>query len=380
MRTRSKVGGLLVTVTLLIACGGADPEPKAEAASSNPDPAAVRMREDALASARVWAPPAIPVSQANLRDNPAGDGAFPSDAEVDCRFTLEEISGTTPKFYCELPDKSVVKIKYGAGNPELPGEVAATRLLAALGFGADRMYVVKRVKCAGCPTYPFYALRCVQEVGVKSACLPGGIDYDKVVSFDTAVIERRLQGRKIEAPPRHVGWAWYELYKVDEARGGSPLAELDALRLMAMFLAHWDNKAENQRLLCPPDAERPDGFCHRPIAILQDVGATFGPTKLDLHNWRSTPIWVNRRSCTVSMKSLPWNGATFPDWKISEEGRVLLLGLLEQLSDQQVRDLFEGSGITTLDQLSGEGRNANNWVGAFRDKVEQIRNGGPCRR
>lgn len=375
MRTLCNVGALLVTVTGAIACGGSDPEPTAEAAN----PAAViKMRDDALASARVWAAPAIPVSEMNLRDNPPGPGAIPADAEVACRFTLEEVSGTTPKFYCELPDGQVVKIKYGTGNPELPAEVAATRLLAALGFGADRMYVVKRVRCAGCPTYPFHALRCLQEVGVKSACLPGGIDYSRDVSFDAAVVERRLEGRKIEALPNHVGWAFYELENVDQARGGSSRAELDALRLMAMFLAHWDNKAENQRLLCPPRADRPDGSCERPMAILQDVGATFGPTKLDLHNWRNTPIWADGRSCTVSMKSLPWSGATFPDWKISEEGRLLLLGLLDQLSEQQLRDLFEGSRIATLDQVSAEGRHVDNWVRAFRDKVDQIRKAGPC--
>ena len=379
MRTLSGIGGLLGAAALLIACGTSDPEPNAEAASKSPD-AVRRMREDALASARVWTTPAIPVSQANLGDNPPGEGAFADDAEVVCRFTLQEVNGTTPKFYCEMPDKSVVKIKYGTGNPELPGEVAATRLLHALGFGADRMYVVKRVRCAGCPTYPFLALRCLQEVGVKSACLPGGINYESTVAFDAAVIERRLDGRKIEAPPTHVGWAWYELEKVDQSRGGASRAELDAFRLMAMFLAHWDNKSENQRLLCPPDADRPDGSCMRPLAILQDVGATFGPNKLDLHNWQQTPIWADARTCTVSMKSLPFNGATFPDRKISEEGRTLLLGLLEQLSDQQLRDLFEGSGVTTFDQLSGRGRNANNWVSAFRDKVAQIRNAGPCGR
>jgi hypothetical protein len=377
MRTLCTIGALLVTATGVIACGGSDPEPTAEAAS----PAAViKMREDALASARVWTAPAIPIPEANLGENPPGPGAFATDAEVACRFTLDEVSGLTPKFHCQLPDHSVVKVKYGTGNPELPAEVAATRLLTALGFGADRMYVVKRVQCAGCPTHPFYALRCLQEVGAKSACLPGGVDYNEVVSFDAAVIERRLEGRKIEAPPNHVGWAWFELTKVDATRGGASRTELDALRLMAVFLAHWDNKSENQRLLCPPDADRPDGSCARPLAIMQDVGATFGPSKMDIHNWRNTQIWADGRSCTVSMKSLPWNGATFPDWKISEDGRLLLLGLLDQLSDQQLRDLFEGSRIAALDQLSAEGRHVDNWVRVFLDKIEQIRKAGPCGR
>ena len=55
---------------------------------------------------------------------------------------------------------------------------------------------------------------------------------------------------------------------------------------MAVLLAHWDNKAENQRLVCPPGAEGPEGTCSKPLAIMQDLGATFGPVKVDLNNWR----------------------------------------------------------------------------------------------
>lgn len=372
MRDRATFGALLLAA-IQIACSGASPSETAQASNAN----VVKLREEALAAARVWTPPVVPISQINLRNNPAGPGGFAEDAEVDCRFTIQDVSGTTPKFYCELPNGDVVKIKYGGSNPELPSEVAATRLLSALGFGADRMYVVKRIRCAGCPSYPFYALRCLQEVGVKSACLPGGIDYSSIVNFDSVVVERRLEGRKIESSATP-GWAWFELEKIDPLRGGSSRAEVDALRLMAMLLAHWDNKADNQRLSCAPADDRPDGSCARPVAILQDVGATFGPTKLDLHNWRNTRIWADGASCTVSMKTLPFSGATFPDWKITEEGRTLLLGLLEQLSDQQLRDLFEGSRITSFDQVPAEGRNADVWVRVFKDKVKQIREGGPC--
>ncbi|HXG56899.1 MAG TPA: hypothetical protein VNJ03_16090, partial [Vicinamibacterales bacterium] len=297
---------------------------------------------------------------------------------VACTFRIAPVGGTTSKFYCELPGGELVKVKYGSINPELHAEVAATRLLTALGFGADRMYVVKRVRCAGCPTFPFQALKCLKTIDMKAACFPGGIDTTRVVNFDTAVIERRLEGRKIEGTPDQ-GWAWYELNKVDDARGGSPLAELDALRLLAVVLAHWDNKSENQRLICPPDAERAGGGCARPLAIVQDVGATFGPKKVDLHNWRKYPVWTDPAACAISMKSLPFAGATFVDWRISEGGRTLLLGLLEQLSDQQLRDLFKESHITDYDQVSAEARSADAWVAAFKEKVAQIRTGGPCR-
>ena len=373
--------GLIVLLAAIAAgCGESAAERAAEASSKTADATTITLREDALASAHVWTPPAVPIPEVNLRENPPGPGAFSSHEEVSCRFTLEEVSGTTPKFYCELPGGEVIKIKYGDSNPELSAEVAATRLLSALGFGADRMYVVKRVNCAGCPRYPFQALRCLQQVGIRAACLAGGINYDRVIAFDAAVVERRLEGRKIEAPPLHVGWPWFELEKIDPARGGSSRAEVDALRLMAMLLAHWDNKAENQRLLCPAGQERADGGCVRPLAILQDVGATFGPVKAELHNWRNTRVWADAQTCTVSMKSLPWGGATFPDRTISEAGRLFVLDLLEQLTDRQLRDLFEGSRITAFEQVSGEGRNPDAWVRAFKDKVQQIRDAGPCGR
>jgi hypothetical protein len=335
-----------------------------------------RLRRDAgLAAARVWQAPAIPIGNANLRDNPPG-AAFSPEQDLDCRFTERAVGGTTPKFYCTLPTGELVKIKYGVGNPELPAEVAATRLLTALGFWTDRMFVVRSVRCAGCPPYPFKALRCDQSTGLKSICYAGRSE-NAVVTFPFAVVERRLDGRVIEASEDQ-GWGWYELGRIDPARGGSPRAEVDALRLMAVFLAHWDNKDANQRLVCPPGADRPDGGCDRPIAIMQDLGATFGPLKVDLHNWRTGRIWKDPRSCTVSMEHLPWGGGTFPEARISEPGRRLLLGLLEQLSDAQLRDLFEGSRVADHTQFSAESVSIAAWVDAFKSRVNQIRDAGPC--
>lgn len=337
---------------------------------------AQRAREAALASARVWHPPPVPVSQASLASNPPGMDFGPDD-DVTCRFTPKPATGTTPKFHCELPGGETLKVKYGAGNPELNAEVAATRLLTALGFSSDRMYVVGRVRCAGCPTFPFQALRCLDRIGLERACFPGGIDYDRVVDFTPAVLERKLEGTVIEASEDQ-GWGWYELEKIDPSRGGSSRAEVDAFRLMAVFLAHWDNKDANQRLICRPGADQAGGGCAAPLAIMQDVGATFGPNKVDFHNWRRGRIWKDRQACLVSMEHMPWGGGTFSEQRISEGGRQLLLGLLQQLSDAQLRGLFEGSGITTHDQVTAEARRTSAWVAVFKDRVKQIRDGGPC--
>jgi hypothetical protein len=317
----------------------------------------------------------VPVSSAALGQNPAG--GFSADVEISCRFLLQKVGGTTPKFNCELPGGEVVKVKYGDSNAELHAEVAATRLLAALGFGADRMFVVRAVNCAGCPPIPFTVLRCLAETGLESACVPGGIDYSKSKRFETAVVERRVAGRAIEAKPDQ-GWAWFELDRIDPASGGSPRSDVDALRLMAVVLAHWDNKAENQRLVCPPGKDLPGGGCAEPQALIQDLGGTFGPTKIDLHNWKATPVWADAAACRVSMQDLPFAGGTFPKAQISEEGRQRLLDLLGQLSPAQLTDLFRGSRVTAFDGPSVEARDPAAWVAAFDDKVRQIRMAGPC--
>lgn len=383
MKLSGCLGGWFAASVALggVACGvGERAGTLAEAVSATDGPSseseARAVREAALASARVWRSPVLPIAEARFDVNPAGTDFGPGD-EVACRFNTRKVGGTTPKFHCDLPTGETLKIKYGHGNPELNAEVAATRLLTALGFFADRMFAVRRVRCAGCPAFPFQALKCLDRTGVKAACFPGGINYDRVVNFDAAVIERKLDGRVLEAADDQ-GWAWYELEKIDPARGGSSRAEVDAFRLMAVFLAHWDNKDANQRLICPPESDRPDIGCAAPIALMQDVGATFGPTKVDLHNWRLGRIWKNSATCLVSMEHLPWGGATFPERRISEEGRRHLLALLEQLSDAQLRDLFDSSGITAHDQVSAEARRAAAWIGVFKDKVQQISDGGPC--
>jgi hypothetical protein len=334
-------------------------------------------REGALRAARVWRQPAVPIAQADLGRNPPGAAAFTPDDVVECQLLLEPVGGTTPKFNCRLRDGTRVRVKYGDVNPEIFAEVAATRLLSALGFGADRMYVVRAIRCAGCPRDPFQALQCLARAGVEDACFRGGVDYERTVDIDPAVIERQVPGTRIEAAPDQ-GWAWFELDRIDPAAGGSPRSEVDALRLMAVLLAHWDNKAENQRLICPPGSERQDGRCGAPLALIQDLGATFGPVKLDIHNWRATPIWADAASCRVSMKNLPYGGGTFPDHQISEEGRQHALRLLDALSARQLVDLFTAARVTSHKGLAAEGRRVQAWVDVFEDKVRQIRSGGPC--
>src|SRR4051794_6210402 len=112
----------------VLGCRQASP-PAQQTSSSSFVPAGVR--DAALARAAVWRNPPVAIERARLGINPPG--FLRDDDEVTCTLVRAPATGTTPKFHCRTPQGVDLKIKYGAANPELPAEVAATRLLAALG-------------------------------------------------------------------------------------------------------------------------------------------------------------------------------------------------------------------------------------------------------
>jgi hypothetical protein len=109
--------------------------------------------------------------------------------------------------------------------------------------------------------------------------------------------------------------------------------------------------------------------------MIQDVGATFGPLKLDRQAWADSPVWSDPKTCLVSMRSLPYEGSTFPDARISEEGRQFLAARLRLLSPKQIRDLFEGARVS---QYSLGDPDIDRWVTAFQNRARAITDRAPC--
>ena len=372
--SRSRRLWIASIVVLMAAACREKPSKPAKGVEEGMLPAAVR--DATLAKARVWREPPTPPGMFDFRVNPPGAGSFDAAADVDCTFTKKKAGGTTPKFYCTMANGETLKVKYGEPNGEIPAEITATRLLASLGFPTDRMYRVHSVRCAGCPLLPQQALQCLDKGGPELLCMEGATK-DHVITFEHAAIERPLEGRKIEAEDDQ-GWSFFELDKIDAKAGGAPRAQVDALRLLAVLMAHWDNKGGNQRLLCPPGSDRPDGSCTAPLAMIQDLGSTFGPKKMDLLNWKAFPVWVDARACKVSMSKLPYGGATFTDRQISEEGRQFALKLLRRLSREQMDTLFDAAGVSSFNHILAEAHTPRAWTDVFLEKVDQIASAGPC--
>ena len=92
------------------------------------------------------------IASRNIKAGPQDESGFGPEAAVTCDYVEDKQTGT-PKFDCALSSDDKIRVKYGEQNGEIYSEVAATRLLWALGFGADRVYPVK-VICNGCPEDP----------------------------------------------------------------------------------------------------------------------------------------------------------------------------------------------------------------------------------
>jgi membrane-associated phospholipid phosphatase len=331
-RASSLCRGVAVTAVLMALAVEASAQP-------------VESRAAILARAQVWRP--TDVSTMDLKRGPRLPGVLEPETTVHCDFVDRTLDGKSPKFACTLANNEEVKVKFGEANPEVPGEVAATRLLWALGFGADVMYPV-RVVCRGCPEHIS-----TRTLGPRERLV------------DPAAIERKMPARAI--PGTSEAWSWPELDLIREEAGGAPVAHRDALKLLAVFLQHTDSKPEQQRLVCLDDEGSPAERCERPFMIMNDVGLTFGRANLantnrlgvNLREWSQTPVWKDGAPCVGNLpRSLT---GTLKDPVISEDGREFLANLLAQLSDTQIHDMFEAARV-----------DADAWTRAFKAKRQEI--------
>jgi hypothetical protein len=324
------------------------------------------VRTAAIRRAQVWRPTNIPAL--NLAAGPQGHGAFPPGATITCDYVEKRTEGHSPKFFCAPPSGDELKVKFGRDNGEVYAEVAATRLLWALGFGADAMYSVK-VVCRGCPARL------------------GGTPMDGLDRrlFDPAAVERKMPGKEIVTKDKQ-GWAWQELDLVDEeTSGGAPRAHRDALKLVAALLQHSDSKPAQQRLACLDDVFVADAPCVHPFMLINDLGQTFGRANTfnrdvigsaNFARWSATPVWRDKTGCVANLSGSLTGTLTYP--RISEEGRQFLAGLLVQLSDAQIDDLFEAARVflrpRAPDSKERVSASVDEWREAFKRKREEIVN------
>jgi hypothetical protein len=317
-------------------------------------------RASVLQRAQLWR--STDVSKINFVEGPRGRGAFAAGETVRCKFLDKDLSGNSPKFACVIGADDEVKVKFGGTNGEVYAELLTTRLLWALGFGADRMYRVN-VICDGCPA----EFNGINRSGGESRFAP-------------ALIERKMDGEEWDGEGES-GWSFRELEQIQPEAGGAPLQQRDALKLLAVMLQHTDTKSEQQRIMCL--GSKSGDTCDKPFLMLSDVGLTFGRASAtnanersgaNLVEWQKTPVWRDEPGCVGNLpKSLT---GTLEHPVIGESGRAFLAGLLSRLSDKQLQDLFESAAVTHRLREPGNARSGfstvDEWVGVFKEKRQQI--------
>ena len=367
-------------------------------------------RMAAIQAALIFTPKAV--SEANILQGPEQDRKqfqFHPQDKMTCEFDQpgSQMGGNTPKFSCKITkvesadgpaqtfndqmDEEAVKVKFGASDNEIYAEVASTRLLWALGFYADSWFPV-RVDCNNCPADP-----------------ASGSGARGTRSYDAATVVRKYSGHKMyETGKSDQGWSWKEF----EAANGRPIYEKDGLRLLAAFIQHSDNKPPQQRLVCAGVKvdQTTNPFvttCKQSKMIVQDVGASFGGggwftsndgAKMNLDNWSNKKLWkktgtpaMNEADCPACQAQLSKSLTAkdgLGDPTISEEGRRFLAGLMCQLTDEQISDLFKASRVASMPKYHNSDGSfkqglddaaiEKQWVEAFKAKREELAK-GRCR-
>ena len=335
----------------------------------------VAERQQVMERANVWRP--LDTSSLDLIEGPVLPASQRIPAQVACTFAFPDkpLGGMTPKFQCDLGKNDVVKVKYGEKNGEVYAEVAASRLLWALGFQADVMYPA-RVTCRNCPADPFAASAADWQRGSPTDV--------STKEFDPAVVER--QGGSAVEVPGYEGWAWPELDTIGTSAGGATRAQLDAFKLLAVFIQHSDSKPGQQEIVCQEGRKRKDAkgneTCAEAWLVIKDLGGSFGKatklnsSKMNLQDWDEAGIWKDAKQCIGDMPR-SFTGS-LEDPKISEAGRRFLAGRLMLLRDKQIRDLFTVSNVmkrgATITAADGSKRpvTVDDWVRVFKRKRSEI--------
>ncbi|MDE2293079.1 MAG: hypothetical protein KGL53_13440 [Elusimicrobia bacterium] len=304
-------------------------------------------------------------AKVDVLDGVQGPLGFKWNQTVKCRYEekdpLHPIHGHTPKFYCVTPDGRRFKVKYKSPvSAEAYGEVAADHLLDALGFYAEHIYSVKIV-CDNCPPDPWFA----------KADAPRATR-----TFWPSSIMVRLPGTEM-SETKDEGFGLGELDLVNDQLGGSPRADVDAFKLLLVFMNHGDNTPNQQRVLCRPD----DPGCRKPLLYITDAGAMFGGLDYvtSYPHWAmKKDLWLDRSQCVAAFRG---SDPSFADPSISEAGRALLSRLLDRLTDEQIRDIFKGANFEDFDGREppvvgpdGKARRVtlDDWVRLFKEKRAQV--------
>jgi hypothetical protein len=235
------------------------------------------------------------------------------------KFVKEDKEGTSPKF--EVVDEQGVKWKAKLGE-ESKAEIAATRLVWAVGYYTDEDYYVAQLPVE------------------NMTKLSRGRQF---VSDDGVALGVRLE-RKLGGQKKTGNWSWFK-------NPFTGTRELNGLRVMMALINNWDLKEINNAVYGEKKGEV--------RYVVSDLGASFGATgnsitrsKSDPGEYNATPFVqkVSSRPFVLSVFNLP-NYATRTHMQdVAKDIPIAdarwIGKLLGALSEEQIRDCFRGAGYS----------------------------------
>jgi len=314
--SREQFGPLVTAAALVATC-------LAVQAAKKPDPG-----ERPMGPAVLWRDP-IGIESRNLFYGPGGRSHEPQGT---FRFVKEDMSASSPKFDVAGSDGTAWKAKLGI---EVHPEVAASRLLWAVGYFANENYFVPEIRIENMPH------------------LHRGSKY---VEHDGTVRGVRLK-RHLAEEKKIGNWSWKQ----------SPFTgtrEWYGLRVLMAVINNWDLKDVNNSIY------QVNGSHPEQRYVVSDLGASFGTTGLNrgakgnVEEYRRSK-WINDVSdgfVDFNVPSDPGFGYVFDVPEMARRKGLLWIGrhipveharwmgsLLARLSPQQVRDAFRAGGYSATE-------------------------------
>jgi hypothetical protein len=302
----------------------------------------------------IWRNPGD-ISQRNLMFGPGSAELAPV---APFTFVKEEQTGESPKFDVTDARGETWVVKVGA---EAQAEIVATRLVWSVGYFADEAYYLERPEIKNLPK------------------LSRGQEF----------IENRsvVRGARFEPKCKYISrgdnWDW-------ETNPFVKTRELDGLKVLMVLLGNYDTSLRNNRVLSTTNSDTGELEARY---VATDVGATLGKvgglggkrSKNSLADFRASKFILGVENGMVkfdydtSPKKMGMFASIFkPSYRSSQERKERVMknisvenarwigSLLNELSDEQLRDAFRAAGY---DQQTMDG-----FVAVLRDRINQLNN------
>ena len=317
----------------------------------SPQPRRTEDSKGSLAKPIIWRSPGN-ISRLNLRYGPGSPELAPVEPFT---FVKEDKSGESPKFVVRDARGDKWKVKLG---PEAQSETVSTRLVWAVGYFAEEAYYFDEVRVNSLPT------------------LSRGREY---------VAGEVVHGARFEPqrPTMVSGSTWdWRKNPFDGTR------ELSGLKVLMILLNNFDARSDNNRVIYINCARGKEARYY-----VTDLGATLGRagglggtrTKNDLTDFLSTKFvrGVDARDGVVEFdydtrpRGLGHLSVLHPFYYRHEVNKEKAMrgipiaharwigSLLNQLSNEQLRDAFRAAGYSEGVQES--------YVAALRERINQLR-------